>query len=236
MGEQRDWGAPTDPANRSCCACCRSVISYRRCSSSWEGTDRPTRYARRFLIPGGPQDPRPLGRWCVGYHQARPSESARRWRPPRVVSPTRDRERPAIVGLGVALSIRSGRLERIIEATRKLRNAFERRLLDSGLAARINGGAAERLTNTTNVRFANVDGEALVIRLDGLGVRCSQNSACTSQKPEPSYVLRAMGLTEPEAFASIRFSFSEYNTMDDVEYVLGCIAQLHPLLSTFAMA
>lgn len=54
-------------------------------------------------------------------------------------------------------------------------------------------------------------------RLDLQGIRCSQTSACTSARPEPSYVLRAMGLSEQDAYASIRFSFGVFNTEDEIE-------------------
>ena len=61
----------------------------------------------------------------------------------------------------------------------------------------INGTTNTRVGNTTNLLFRGVDGQALVARLDQEGIQCSQSSACTNQRPEPSYVLRAMGLSEP---------------------------------------
>ena len=74
-----------------------------------------------------------------------------------------------------------------------------------------------RVPGSTNIRFHGVDGQALVAQLDRDGVYCSQSSACTNMRPEPSYVLRAMGLTEEQAYSSVRFSFSELNTLADAE-------------------
>lgn len=143
---------------------------------------------------------------------------------------------PGIVGLGCALEMRAMRFGLVAEQTRKLRECFESTLTARGLVANVNAGGARRLPNTSNVRFADVDGEALTIRLDQVGVRCSQSSACTNQKPEPSYVLRAMGLSETEAYASVRFGFSELNTIDEVEAAVESIATIHASLSQFAVA
>ena len=109
-------------------------------------------------------------------------------------------------------------------------------MIAGGLLAAVNGGTTSRLPNTTNLQFAAVDGEALTIRLDQQGVRCSQSSACTNQKPEPSYVLRAMGLTESQAYSSIRFGFSEMNTAAEVDIAVEAITRLHEALSRFAVA
>ena len=91
-----------------------------------------------------------------------------------------------------------------------------------------------RVCNTTNLLFRDVDGQALVARLDQEGVRCSQRSACTNQRPEPSYVLRAMGVSEAEAYSSVRFSFSEFNTVEDVDDVVAYLARLCEQLRRFS--
>ena len=71
--------------------------------------------------------------------------------------------------------------------------------------------------------FPNLDGAALVASLDRKGVRCSQTSACTSSRPEPSHVLMAMGLTENEAFSSVRFSFSGQNNLGEVDLAVSAL-------------
>ena len=143
---------------------------------------------------------------------------------------------PGIAGLGVALELRASRFERVVAHTLELRTFFESELGTAGVIDEVNGSRAERLTNTSNVRFARIDGEALVVRLDQVGVRCSQSSACTNHKPEPSYVLRAMGLSETEAFASVRFGFSELNNLDEVRAAAESIGQIHASLERFAVA
>ena len=99
-----------------------------------------------------------------------------------------------------------------------------------------NGKRVNRLPNTSSVQFRDIDGEALSIRLDQMSVRCSQSSACTNRRPEPSYVLRAMGLSESEAYASVRFGFSELNTMMEVNHAIEAITRIRASLIDFAVA
>ena len=143
---------------------------------------------------------------------------------------------PGIVGLGVALALRNERFGSVAAATRDLRRAFESGLAKRGLVGGVNGLGADRLPNTSNVRFLDMDGEALTARLDQLGVRCSQSSACTNRRPEPSYVLRAMGLSEHQAYASVRFAFSELNTTTDVNDAVDAVSSVHADLLRFAVA
>jgi cysteine desulfurase len=140
-----------------------------------------------------------------------------------------------IAGLGKAVELRASEFDRNIEYMDSLRKAFESMLLGAVHSIRINGVGAPRVCNTTNVLFEGVDGQALTARLDQEGIRCSQSSACTNQRPEPSYVLRAMGLTEDEAYSSIRFSFSVLNTLQDVERAVPTIAKLCERLRAFGI-
>lgn len=122
-----------------------------------------------------------------------------------------------IAGLGLAAATRGRDLDGAAERMRAARNSFEATLLALHPVVRVNGGSSPRLPNTSNVRFPGRDGMELLARLDALGLACSQGSACSSGKPEPSHVLRAMGLAEAEAFGSVRFSFSPTNTIDDAQ-------------------
>jgi cysteine desulfurase len=88
--------------------------------------------------------------------------------------------------------------------------------------------------NTSNIRFAGIEGQALMAQLDRQGIICSQTSACTSQRPEPSYVLRTLGLSNDEAFASVRFSFSVLNTAEEVDRAVDSIAEVCDRLRSFA--
>jgi len=96
-----------------------------------------------------------------------------------------------------------------------LRDSFEHRILESLPEVRVNGGAAPRLPGTSNLAFPGVDGEALLASLPDLAV--STGSACASAHPEPSPVLRAMGIAPSIAASSIRVSFGRFSTADEAE-------------------
>jgi cysteine desulfurase len=75
------------------------------------------------------------------------------------------------------------------------------------------------LPNTTNISFEFIEGESILMLLDRIGVCASSGSACTTGSLEPSHVLRAMGVPYTAAHGAIRFSFSRYNTMKDVDFI-----------------
>ncbi len=145
---------------------------------------------------------------------------------------------PGIVGVGVALKVRMARFREVADRVGTLGAAFEKSLRDSEprLIRQFNGSGVDRLPGTSNVCFLDTDGEAMTIRLDQTGVRCSQSSACTNHRPEPSYVLRAMGLSEAEAYSSIRFAFGEMNSRADVEDAVAAIVDVHASLPCFVAA
>ena len=132
---------------------------------------------------------------------------------------------PGIAGFGVAAELRLQNFEEIVSSLLRLRNHFEGLVFAAIPRVYTNGGSVERICNTSNLRFEGVDGQALVAQLDSAGIRCSQSSACTAQIPEPSYVLRAMGLTEEEAYSSVRFSFSELNTFEEIEKTVSVLTE-----------
>lgn len=139
-----------------------------------------------------------------------------------------------IIGFGAAASERAGSLSGVISSVAVLRDRFEALIRQSLPHVEINGSTEYRVCNSTNLMFPGLDGAAIVALLDREGVRCSQSSACTSSRPEPSYVLRAMGLSEEEAFASVRFSFSNQNTMAEVETAASKLISIVGRLSDFA--
>lgn len=131
---------------------------------------------------------------------------------------------PLIVGLGAAMRDRAISFDADVAHLRGLRDLFEARVAEALPEIVVNGSGAPRLANTSNIRFPDVDGSALVARLDDGGVHCSQGSACSSGRPHPSHVLLAMGLPEREAYASVRFAFSVTNTEDEVCRAAGMVA------------
>jgi cysteine desulfurase len=133
---------------------------------------------------------------------------------------------PGIVGIGKAAELKREKFSSNIKKITKLRDCFEEKIFQAIPNTKVNGGIEHRSGNSTNILFHGIDGQALVARLDQLGIRCSQSSACTNMRPEPSYVLRAMGLSEREAYSSIRFSFSELNTPEEVDIAVEAISRL----------
>jgi cysteine desulfurase len=132
---------------------------------------------------------------------------------------------PGIVGLGKAVelamqSLGDGTMERVA----RLRDRLEAGILEiSGTG--VNGGAAPRAGNTTNIHFEHLEGEALVIALDLKGVAVSGGSACHSGSTEPSHVLMAMGMDKNAALASLRFSLLKTVTDEDVDHVLRVVLE-----------
>ena len=130
-----------------------------------------------------------------------------------------------IVGFGVAALMRHKNLTENISYMRQIRDLLEGNIKKAIPLIKINGGNAARVCNTSNILFPDIEGFSLVAQLDRLGIQCSQSSACTNQRPEPSYVLKGMGLTEDEAFASIRFCVSSETTTDEITKAIECIFQ-----------
>ncbi|HEY2821256.1 MAG TPA: aminotransferase class V-fold PLP-dependent enzyme [Candidatus Acidoferrum sp.] len=129
----------------------------------------------------------------------------------------------AIVGLGKAAEIARGTLAPDSVRVGKLRDELERGLLERVPNACVNGGGAARTPNTTNIRFAGIDGEALVIALDLKGLACSTGAACSSGAVEPSHVLTAIGLSAADARSSLRFSLGRHTTEAEIAFALGVI-------------
>jgi cysteine desulfurase len=140
---------------------------------------------------------------------------------------------PGIVGFGKAAEIRRDRLDSVQRQLRELRDLFETSMLEMMSDTEVNGDRANRICNTANLMFHGIEGQALVAQLDQVDIRCSQSRACTHQPPEPSYVLRAMGLSEEEANSSVCFSFSELDTLQEVEIAVRAIAKVCRRLRLF---
>ena len=123
---------------------------------------------------------------------------------------------PGIVALGEACRLP------ILEVA-ALRDRLERGVLERIPETRMNGAGAERTPNTTNMVFAGVEGEALLIALDLAGYAVSSGSACSSGAVQPSHVLTAMGLPAADAKSSLRFSVGNTNTADQVDGLLDVL-------------
>lgn len=127
----------------------------------------------------------------------------------------------SIVGLGAAADLAGEHLaDGSVARLAALRDRLEAGLLESVPRAMVNGTVDSRLPNTTSISFEYVEGEAILLMMDQLGICASSGSACTSGSLEPSHVLRAMGVPFTAAHGSIRFSLSTYNTEEEVDYIV----------------
>jgi len=131
---------------------------------------------------------------------------------------------PGIVALGRASELASTWLaSEAPTSLSALRDKLESGLLAAIPNTRINGITTHRAPNTTNLRFAGVDAESLLIALDMQGIAASFGAACQSGATEPSHVLLAMGLTPTEARSSLRLSLSRLTTEAEIDEALRII-------------
>ncbi len=139
----------------------------------------------------------------------------------------------SIVGLGVACELAASYIEDENRRVEKMRDRLENSILKKAPDASINGDKKMRLPNTSNISFEYIEGEAILLRLNELGVCASSGSACTSGSLEPSHVLRAMGVPYTAAHGSVRFSLSRYNTEAEIDFVIkhlpGIIEELRSI-------
>jgi cysteine desulfurase len=133
----------------------------------------------------------------------------------------------SIIGLGKACELAAKHIGEENERVKHLRDKLENKILKRVPNAMVNGDRERRLPNTTNISFEYVEGEAILLMMNELGICASSGSACTSGSLEPSHVLRAMGVPFTAAHGSIRFSLSIYNTEEEIDFIFE---QLPPII------
>lgn len=133
---------------------------------------------------------------------------------------------PAIVGMGVACELAARETAAKAAAMAALRDRLETGVRLRIPCARINGGTALRVGNTSSVRFGELAAEAILDKLDRAGICASSGAACTAGGSAPSHVLTAMGLSEEEALATVRFSLSRYTTETEIDHVIDALAAI----------
>lgn len=121
-----------------------------------------------------------------------------------------------IVGLGAALKDIE---QNDAEYVRELRDQFEQLVMQEIAETKVHGSEAPRLYNTSNILFKHVRGAELMTKLPDVAI--SSGSACVSGDRDPSHVLKAMGISDEDALCSLRFSFSKYNTREEVVEVVA---------------
>ena len=138
---------------------------------------------------------------------------------------------PAIVGFGVAAKLAAQRVAELPQRLKALRQRLESGLV--ALGARIFASEAERLANTTYFAMPDIDGETLVGKLDRAGFAVASGAACSSANPEPSHVLRAMGVAPEMARGAVRVSLGAGNGEADIDEFIKAmqvtVGRLHGL-------
>lgn len=130
-----------------------------------------------------------------------------------------------IVGMGEAFRLAKENFDTEIPRLRVLRDRLWAGIEKVG-GVKVNGSMEHRVATNLNVSFEGVDGDMLMVSLRNLAV--STGSACTSASVEPSYVLRAIGVSRELAHASIRFSLGRFTTEEEIDYAIGVIQKEVP--------
>ncbi len=134
---------------------------------------------------------------------------------------------PGIVGFGKACELVVRRLNHgEMDRVRELRDRLAEGIRETVPEARLNGHPTDRLPNTLNMTLPGMRGESLVLFMDRHGVYFSSGSACKSGNPDPSHVLRSMGLSDEDAHCAVRMSLGTGIDEDDIAYVLDSLAEI----------
>jgi cysteine desulfurase len=133
---------------------------------------------------------------------------------------------PAIVGLGEAAELATAKMAQEQTLVRDLRNRLESGILEALEDCVVIGDTENRLPNTTNIAFANLDAEAIIHNLDRAGIAASLGSACSSGSMKPSHVLLAMDVPMTALKGAIRLSLSRETTRAEVDRVLQVLPEI----------
>ncbi|MBT3093383.1 MAG: cysteine desulfurase NifS [Candidatus Thiodiazotropha endolucinida] len=129
----------------------------------------------------------------------------------------------SIVGLGRACEMALEAMDYEKSFVRAMRDRLEQGILEKVSHCFVTGDPNNRLPNTCNIAFEYIEGEAILLLLNKMGIAASSGSACTSGSLEPSHVMRAMDIPFTAAHGSVRFSLSRYNNMEEVERVIEAV-------------
>lgn len=131
-----------------------------------------------------------------------------------------------IVGLGKAIELATADIEAKQKKLILLRDTYIKKVLETVPYSRLNGHPTQRLAGNANISFEFIEGEGMLLSLDMKGISASSGSACTSGSLDPSHVLLAIGLKHEEAHGSLRCSFDEENTLEDVDYIVNSLKDI----------
>ncbi len=127
---------------------------------------------------------------------------------------------PSIVGFAKAIEMACENIDEHNKKLIKLRDKLIKDIANNISHVKLNGHPEKRLSNNVNFSFEFIEGEALLLSLDMVGVAGSSGSACTSGSLDPSHVLLSIGLPHEIAHGSLRLSLGDFNTEEEVDYVV----------------
>lgn len=127
---------------------------------------------------------------------------------------------PGIVGYGAAAKRAAETMEVRTAKEVELRDHMIKRIISEIPYAKLNGDPVKRLPNNVNISFRFIEGESLLLMLDGYGICASSGSACTSGSLDPSHVLLAIGLPHEIAHGSLRLTLSEETTREEIDFTV----------------
>src|SRR6266851_3621404 len=216
-GEQRDRRAAADRRDRRAVPCPRRAVPQRRGAGGRQGAGRCRRHEHRPAVDLRPQDLRPQRHrraLCAAPAAGAPGAAVRRRR----------------AGAGPALRHIAGaemaaEAERLLGLRRRFLAAIQARLPE----LRLNGDPERRLPGNLNLSFPGAPALALMQACPGLAL--STGSACTAVEVEPSYVLRALGVPEALAAASLRLGLGRYTTDSEVDFAVDALAAAAQLVA-----
>ena len=133
---------------------------------------------------------------------------------------------PGMIGLGEACHIAKNNMELHINKLKELRDFYFSEVQNQIPDIKINGSMEHRLPGNSNISFKGVNGSELLMKLDEKGICASAGSACSSGSSMPSHVLTAIGLPSEYAEGTLRVTFGDENTKEDVEYLVENLAQI----------
>lgn len=133
---------------------------------------------------------------------------------------------PAIVGMGKAIEFAYENMEKHNEKLIYLRDTLIKKIEQNIEEVRLNGHPTNRLPGNVNMCFKYIEGESLLLSLDMEGIAGSSGSACTSGSLEPSHVLLGIGLPHEIAHGSLRLSLGDFNTEEEIDYVVEKLVKI----------
>ncbi len=133
---------------------------------------------------------------------------------------------PGIVGMGKAIELAVDNMEESNKRLILLRDSLIEKIEKKISHIKLNGHRTQRLPGNVNFCFEFIEGESLLLSLDMVGIAASSGSACTSGSLDPSHVLMGIGLTHEIAHGSLRLSLGDFNTEDEIDYVVDNLATI----------